>query len=365
MTSVESRAGPVLDDADTQASLPDFEADVQRPLRLLRQCPVYKATQCHRIPYSRTGTLILKDETGRMGFGSFKALGGVYAVAALIADHWQMSHGSELLATDYARSEVRDFAGSLTFTCASAGNHGLAVAAGARIFGANARIFLADPVPGSFADRLREYGADIVRSGATYEESVAAATEDARASNSILLADSTWAGYWRTPALVMEGYTVLAEELRQSFETRNEWPTHVFLQAGVGGLAAAIAYMIRRDWPTQPQIVVVEPDAAPCLGESYNAGSVVEVEGPISNMGRLDCKVPSLLAFSILTSAGVEYETVSDKEAAIACDELERLGYPSTPSGAAGLAGLHKYYSATEPDKETRPLVIVTEGAVA
>ena len=159
----------------TNVSIPDFRADVNRPMDLLRLCPAYRATTCHSIESASTGVLFLKDETERMALGSFKALGGVYAVAALIADQWQDFHGRELLVADYDQADVRTFADSLTFTCASAGNHGLAVAAGARIFGAHSRIYLANTVPQAFADRLLEKGAEVVRSGATYEDSVAAA----------------------------------------------------------------------------------------------------------------------------------------------------------------------------------------------
>ncbi|WP_416898540.1 MAG: pyridoxal-phosphate dependent enzyme [Minwuia sp.] len=178
-------------------------------------------------------------------------------------------------------------------------------------------------------------------------------------SGAIHLADGSWPGYTEPPRLVMEGYTVMAEEMRAAFEASGGWPSHVFLQAGVGGLAAAIAAMIRRNWAVQPEIVVVEPDAAPCLKASVEAGRIVTVEGPVSEMGRLDCKTPSMLALDILTDAADRFVTVSEAEAAAAVDAAATLGIATTPSGAAGLAGLMQ-----ETAPPPNPLVIISEGRV-
>ena len=327
--------------------------DASQPRTLLRACPAYRASPLVTVP-QRDRTLRIKDETGRMGLGAFKALGGVYAVARLIAaraDH-------PIAPEDYQGAALRGIAESMSFVCASAGNHGMSVAAGARLFGARARIHLARTVAEDFARRLRDKGAEVVRSGETYEQSVAAAIADAEATGAVHLADGSWPGYSEPPRLVMEGYTVIAEELSESFEASGDWPSHVYLQAGVGGLAAAIAFMIRLNWARQPRIVIVEPDAAPCLKDSVRAGAFLTVEGPVSTMGRLDCKTPSLLALEILTPRADAYVTVSDAEAAGAVAQAREMGFETTPSGAAGLA-------ACLADSAPAPLVLLSEGAVA
>ena len=66
-----------------------------------------------------------------------------------------------------------------TYVTASAGNHGLSVAAGAAAFGARARIYIAETVPEAFAERLRAFGAEVRREGNVYEQSMAAAARDA------------------------------------------------------------------------------------------------------------------------------------------------------------------------------------------
>ncbi|MGE3333296.1 MAG: pyridoxal-phosphate dependent enzyme [Rhodospirillaceae bacterium] len=330
-----------------------FSPDPARVFAFLEQWPIYQPTPVRDFQ-TAAGVLFVKDETARMGLGAFKALGGPFAVACLLEDRWK----EVMKAPASTAAELRAFAKDITFVCASAGNHGMAVAAGARHAGAHARIHLAATVQQAFADRLEAQGATVVRSGDTYEESVAAATRDAEGSNRILLADASWPGYHRPPALVMEGYTVMAEELRAYFEARGEWPTDVFVQAGVGGLAGALAHMIRANWTVQPRIIVVEPEAAPCLRDSHRAGKPVTVEGPVSNMGRLDCKEPSLIAFDILQRCDVAYQTISD-EAAAAAQRMfvEHHGITTTPSGAAGLA-------ARLLNESPRALVIATEGAV-
>ena len=329
-----------------------FTLDQEQPAQLLKMCPIYTPTPTL---YKQSGEISywLKDETDRMGLGAFKALGGVYAVAKMII-------GNETQLSDISHDVIREKARQLTFVCASAGNHGMAVAAGAKLFGAKARIHLAATVPEEFTHRLQSKGAQVIRSGSNYEESIEAAIEDADKNGYIHLADGSWPGYTQAPRLVMEGYTVIAEELRHKFEADTQWPSHIFLQAGVGGIAASMAFMIRKNWLVQPQIIVVEPDYAPSLERSVDAGKIITVEGPVSNMGRLDCKTPSMLAFEILKSAADHFVVISDQQAQFAADELTDNGMPTTPSGAAGYCAMKQF---NLPDNAI-PLVIVTEGQV-
>ena len=131
----------------------------------------------------------------------------------------------------------------------------------------------------------------------------------------------------------------------------------MFLQAGVGGLGAAVACMIRRNWAHQPEIWIVEPEAAPCLRESVAAGALTPVTGPDSIMGRLDCKEASLLAYDTLMRDADHFTTISDAEAQDAVTRAGELGYATTPSGAAGLA-------ASNRAQVENALVILSEGAL-
>jgi diaminopropionate ammonia-lyase len=313
---------------------------------LLALCPAHAPTPLVESPRlaERAGAarLFLKDERGRMGLGSFKALGAAYAIAqeaAAAGGPWETALAGR------------------SFVTASAGNHGLSVAAGARLFGAQAQIFLAETVPEGFAARLRAKGAAVVRAGATYEDSMAAAERAAQTQGWTLLSDSSWPGYTELPWRVMEGYLQLAAEAAEQIGAP---PTHILLQAGVGGLAAAVAAHARAVWGDAPTIVVVEPEAAPALIESIRAGRLVTTEGPVSAMGRLDCKTPSMIALAGLARDADLFLTVSEAEAEVAVGALAAEGMPTTPSGAAGVAAL--LAGVPGIGAEARVLAFVTEG---
>ncbi len=343
-----------------------FTPNPENPKKLLTACPAYKSSPMISSKAIANIDVLIKDETQRMGLGSFKALGGIYAVAVLLAEKWQETFDEKLELKDFSSDKFKEFSASVTFICASAGNHGLAVASGAKLFGAKARIHLSAEVPKAFEKRLLDKSATVIWSGEFYDDSVEAAKNDVEQGNGLLLADGSWEEYTYPPSLVMEGYTVIAEELRMAFDQSKQWPTHVFLQAGVGGLAAAMAYMIRYNWEQQPEIIIVESDQAPCLQASHEKGDITIVSGDISVMGRLDCKVPSLLAFHALEKAKVHYITVSDQDAISAACTLEKNGIETTPSGAAGFAGVLQFQQRDSEisisiNNPFLPLIVVTE----
>lgn len=332
-----------------------FRCDASRPLALLEKCPVYLPTPLeHCTPLAQElglRSVMIKDESHRMRLGSFKALGGVFAIAQMICER-----SGEI---DPSSEKAKEIGKELCFVTASAGNHGQSVAAGARLFGARALVILPSSAPEEFADRISGLGAEVKR-GASYEECVADAGRLAEQNAWIHLADGSWPGFTKSPALIMEGYTVMAEECRRQFEKVGTWPTHVFLQAGVGGMAAALAAHIRSFWNVQPEISIVEPELAPCLKTSVEAGILTRVEGDESNMGRLDCKEASMLAFNSLRNDADHFILVSDDEALAAQRLLEKSGFGSTPSAAAGLAGAIK----SDLGESDQILIILSEGSL-
>ncbi|MFC2967579.1 pyridoxal-phosphate dependent enzyme [Acidimangrovimonas pyrenivorans] len=335
--------------------LPRPVDDASEVSRRLAQCPVAAKTPLRDLSEMAAETgiakLWLKDESGRMGLGSFKALGAAHAIA----------REAELSGAE----DLRTALAGRSFVTASAGNHGLSVAAGAHVFGARAVIYLAETVPEAFADRLRAKGAEVRRDGAVYEDSMAAAARAAETEGMTLLSDSSWPGYWELPLRVIEGYLQLAAEAAEELP---EPPTHVLLQAGVGGLAAAVAAFARARWGAAPKIVVVEPAYAPALIESIRAGKIVTSAGPVSTMGRLDCKDPSLLALAGLAEDADVFATIGEEEAQAAVEKLATLGLATTPSGAAGLAGLlaaGPRHAALGLGPDSRVLAILSEGAEA
>jgi diaminopropionate ammonia-lyase len=312
--------------------------------RFLELCPEYRATPllslCDLAAEFGLAGVYLKAEWNRMGLPSFKALGGVYAVALLVLARAEAALGRPIRAEEWRSPPIQSIASGITITCASAGNHGLAVAAGARAFGARAVVWLSDAVAESFAIKLREQDAIVIRGGATYEESMALARAEAKQRNWDLLSDSSWPGYTKMPLAVMRGYTVMLQEVADAMEAANGPATHVFVQAGVGGLAAAAVGYLRDRWGEEFKFVVVEPEAAPCLLESVRQGCPIRVTGSATRLGRLDCKEPSLLAFDLLSHLADAFMLVSDVEADDSARRFFAQGAPLSACGAAGAAGL-------------------------
>lgn len=291
--------------------------------------------------------LWVKDERGRMGLGSFKALGAAYVIA-----HEAMAAGGDPATALQGR----------TYVTASAGNHGMSVAAGARLFGARAVIYLSETVPDAFAARLRDKGAEVVRAGHDYEASMQAAHSAADDNGWTLLSDSSWEGYTELPHRLMEGYLVMAAE---AVAQMPETPTHILLQAGVGGLAGACAGLFRSAWGDAPHITVVEPQAAPALYESIRAGEAVETAGPVSIMGRLDCKAPSLIALKGLSRDADDFALISEAQSTDILPALAAAGLESTASGAAGIAAAIADPAALGLNAGSRILCILSEGPEA
>lgn len=336
--------------------------DPTEPLALLARCPLAAATPLHEYPDSARAfgveSLLLKDERARMGLGSFKALGAAYVIARQAARRMD-GDGRE---RPPGRDHMTHALDGSVYACASAGNHGLSVAAGARLFGAIAVIYLANSVPEAFADRLRRLDAEVVRPGGDYANAMAMVATDAERNGWTLLSDSSWPGYVDLPRQVMEGYLVMGVEV---VEALAEPPTHIFLQAGVGGLAAAMTALFRDHWGDTPTIVIVEPDRAPALLDSIRAGRPMATTGAASNMGRLDCKEPSHLALGALARGADHFVTVTDDQAAATVGRLAEHGFDTTPSGAAGVAALEHVGAQRDAlglTSESRILTFLSEG---
>ncbi|MBN8900616.1 MAG: pyridoxal-phosphate dependent enzyme, partial [Rhodospirillales bacterium] len=109
--------------------------------------PEYAPTPLRDLPEIARGAGVaavrLKDEAGRFGLGSFKALGGAYAVAEALRGQ----HKPE----------------AVTVTCATDGNHGRAVAWGARRCGCRCVVFVHEAVSAGRAGAIAALGAELRR----------------------------------------------------------------------------------------------------------------------------------------------------------------------------------------------------------
>lgn len=319
------------------------------------------------------GTLYIKDEGFRLGLGSFKALGGSYAVIRLVLEEAARQLGHFLDVSELQSPEVRAVAASVTVACATDGNHGRSVAQGAELVGAHAAIFVHSGVTDERVAAIARFGAEMIRVDGTYDDSVAEASRVAGEKGWIVVSDTSWPGYERIPGLVMQGYIAM---VREALRALPEPPTHVFVQAGVGGVAAAVAgHLAIVHGDQRPTFVVVEPARAACLYESARAGHPVRIaHGEPTVMAMLECYEPSLVAWRILSRLADAFMTVDEEDAVAAMNRLARPagGDPAIvagESGGAGLAGLVR--AATDPairealrlDGSSRVFLINTEGA--
>jgi diaminopropionate ammonia-lyase len=319
------------------------------------------------------GALHIKDEGFRLGLGSFKALGGAYAVTRLVLDEASRQLGRPVDIAALHSPEVRKIAGAMTFACATDGNHGRSVAQGAQLVGANAVVFVHAGVSDARIAAIARFGAQMIRVAGTYDDSVVEAARVAAKESWTVVSDTSWPGYERIPGLVMQGYTVI---VREALRELTEPPTHVFVQAGVGGVAAAVAaHLAIVLGDRRPVFVVVDPARAACIFETARAGHPVKIaHGEPTVMAMLECYEPSPVAWRVLSRVADGFMTVDDTDAIAVMNRLARPvgGDPAIvagESGGAGLAGLVRAASMLEVRAKlgltamSRAFVINTEGA--
>jgi diaminopropionate ammonia-lyase len=319
------------------------------------------------------GSIHVKDEGHRLGLGSFKALGGAYAVVRLVLEAASQQLGRQVDVAEWRSPEVAAVAAAMTVACATDGNHGRSVAQGAQLVGARCVIFVHGGVSEERCRAIARYGARIVRVEGNYDDSVAKAALAAEENGWTVVSDTSWPGYERIPLLVMQGYTAL---LREALRELPAPPTHVFVQAGVGGIAATVgAHFALVFGDARPFLTVVDPARAACLFESAKAGRPVKVAHRLPTvMAMLECYEPSLAAWRILSHAADAFMTVEDDEAVATMNLLARplAGDPAIvagESGGVGLAGLAQV--ARDPalrdaiglGRDARVFLINTEGA--
>jgi len=228
-------------------------------------------------------------------------------------------------------------------------------------------------------EAIAAFGAEIVRVEGNYDQSVAAAARLAKANGWHVVSDTSYDGYEEVPRDVMQGYSTIAAEVVEAVNTRAAPSiTHVFLQGGVGGLAAAIvSYFWQVYEDKRPAFVIVEPRQADCLYQSAVHGTAAKASGSVDSvMGGLACGEASPLAWRFLESGADLFITVEDEEAVQAMRLLARGSATDAPivsgeSGAAGLAGLMRLMqdpalsSQAGLSRDSNVLVLNTEGATA
>ena len=288
------------------------------------------------------GVVRLKDEAGRFGLGSFKALGGAYAVAEVVAGELARrgvapaATSAELMAGRWQEATA-----AITVTCATDGNHGRAVAWGARRSTAGAVIFIHEGVSAGRAAAIAAYGAEIRRVPGTYDDSVRVAAAEAAANGWFVVSDTSWQGYTEVPRAIMQGYRVMADEAVAQWGVA-QWgaapPTHVFIQGGVGGVAAAVSVQARTALTPRADAGGggAGPGGVPAWPRpSWASGRAVPGELD-TLMAGLACGEPSLLAWQELDRGAAAFMAIPDDAAVEVMRLLARAGVVAGEFGRGG-----------------------------
>lgn len=271
--------------------------------REIKSWPVYKPTSLRQLPaiaeHAGVGTVLYKDESTRFDLGSFKALGGAYAVLKYLASQVGGQLGRDVTLESIRSGQYKARVGSMTITTATDGNHGRSVAWGAKLAGCQCRIYIHKDVSAGREAAMAELGADVIRIDGNYDQSVKQCAEEAEKNGWQMISDTSYEGYTAIPTDIMAGYTVMVDEILSQF---NATPTHVFIQAGVGGLAAAVsASLWSRLGPACPKIITVESEHSDCILRSLKAGQPTPIDIETETiMAGLSCGEVSLIAWEVL-----------------------------------------------------------------
>ena len=293
--------------------------------------------------------IFYKDESKRFHLKSFKALGGAYAVEKIIK-----GNDKKVIST------------------ATAGNHGRSVAWGSQKNGLKCKIFISEFVSESRAQVMRNFGADVIRVKGNYEDSLNECIKQSNQNDWQIVQDVAWEDYKLVPKLTMAGYSVMMKEISE--QIKNEKISHVILQAGVGGMAAAMVAGIARYLNYIPQIIIVEPDSAACVLASIKTGKIEKISiDKESIMGGMSCGEVSLVPWEILKNSVHYCVTISDDYVSKTVKYLannkfsdEKIigGECSTP-GIASLVGLsnnHEIRKTINLNEDSSVLLFGCEG---
>ncbi len=305
--------------------------------KLHKSLDAYKVTPLVELKnFKGVRSVLIKDEAQRFGLKAFKGLGGIWAIYTVIS--------RELGLNNPPLEEIfkhRDELAKMTFITTTDGNHGKGVSWAAGLFGCKSYVYMPKGTVEVRAQAIRDAGSATVEiTDMLYDDCVKFTAELAAKNHWHLIQDTSWEGYEDIPAQIMLGYSTLAYEALEQMNYQR--PTHIFLQAGVGSMAGAIAAVfaeVFKDKP--PRVTIVEPTEVACFYETMRIGDG-KIHATTGNsqtmMAGLNCATPCELAWKILRRYAADAATISDDVAVEAMRELARQKIISGESGCAGFA---------------------------
>tara|TARA_S200000501_G_scaffold278797_1_gene262727 strand:- start:1665 stop:2795 length:1131 start_codon:yes stop_codon:yes gene_type:complete len=285
----------------------------------------------------RLNKIFYKDESKRFHLKSFKALGGAYAVE-------KISKGKK----------------NIVISSATAGNHGRSVAWGAQRLGLKCKIFVSQHVSETRVKEIEKFGADVIRVSGNYENSLNECKKLSKKNNWVIVQDVSTKNYNYVPLLTMAGYSIMIKEISKQ---TTHYITHIFLQAGVGGMAAGVVAGVAKYFKRIPKIIIVEPDGADCVLQSIKNKELKKIIiKKESIMGGMSCNEMSLIPWHVLKKASDCCVTVSDSKVSktVAMLKDKKLSKTSIIGGECATPGIISLISICNNTK-TKKLLDLNE----
>ena len=292
--------------------------------------PTYHPTELkklnHLAEYLGIGAFYVKDESSRFGLNAFKGLGGSYCIGKYIGEKCGIPE-EQLTYEKLKSEEVRKKTEQLTFVTATDGNHGRGIAWTAHELGLKAVIYMPNGSAEERLENIKKLGAQASITNLNYDDTVRFAAQCEKEKGWVLVQDTAWKGYEKIPIWIMQGYTTMALEAVEQLQ--GERPTHIFLQAGVGAMAGALAGFFADYYQkAKPTIVIVEPNKADCIYRTAEAddGKIHIVTGDMDTiMAGLACGEPCTVGWEMLSRYADYFVSMPD---AIAAKGMRVLGNP-------------------------------------
>ncbi|WP_042476397.1 diaminopropionate ammonia-lyase [Bacillus ndiopicus] len=300
--------------------------------------------------------LFVKDESYRFGLNAFKALGGSYAIGQYLAKKLNINP-DELTYEKLVSPEVKEQLGELTFITATDGNHGRGVAWTAKQLKQNSVVYMPKGSSEERLNHIKNLGSNASITDVNYDDTVRLAAEHAEQNNWVLVQDTAWENYEEIPKNIMQGYITMVVEAYEQLKELDEKPTHIFIQAGVGSMAAAVQGFFADVYGEErPITVVVEPDKADCIFKTAEAndGKLHYVKGDMDTiMAGLACGEPSTLGWKILNDYADAFLSCPDSIAAqgmrvLAAPIKDDVQVISGESGAVGIGAVSEMLRRSE-----------------
>lgn len=322
--------------------------NVQAVFRFHQSVPGYQATPLYCLPelarHLGIKNIYVKDESFRFGLKAFKALGATWAVAGILCEKL----GRPLTDIDFSSlKQAVSHLGDMVFVTATDGNHGRGLAWAAAQLGCRAEVYMPAGSAASRVQAIENEGAKVWVTDKNYDDAVRMAARAAKANGWHLVQDTAFEGYETVPGWILQGYTTMAREVLEQLGDRElALPTHLFLQAGVGSMAASVlGYYANTLGDACPRTIIVEPDQADCMYRSALAddGTPRKVGGDLKTMmAGLACGEPNPFAWRILRDFAAGFVACPDEVAAIGMRQLARPhgNDPAIVSGESGAVGI-------------------------